>query len=237
MVRQPAVFLLDEPLSNLDARLRREMRRELYQLHHRWQTTMVYVTHDQTEAMTLGERIVVMNHGEIQQTGSPLDVYQRPRNRFVAEFVGTPPMSFLPGRVTIEDGKPRFEGCGVTSELRRPCSPTAMAAAKARTRVELGVRPEDVRLVPLADFRPGVGCAEGHVLDVETWGDAHFVSVEIAAGGERTKNSSGSPQSLIGKIDSPISWRVADPIGVAWNPQHTHLFDRGTGECLTFGNE
>ena len=96
IVREPAVFLFDEPLSNLDAKMRVEMRAEIVRLHHRLGTTMIYVTHDQTEAMTMGERIVVMNGGRIQQAAAPLEVYNHPANRFVASFIGTPPMNLLP---------------------------------------------------------------------------------------------------------------------------------------------
>ena len=96
IVREPAVFLFDEPLSNLDAKMRVEMRAEIVRLHHRLQTTMIYVTHDQTEAMTMGERIVVMEGGRIQQAAPPMEVYDRPANKFVASFIGTPPMNLLP---------------------------------------------------------------------------------------------------------------------------------------------
>ncbi len=106
MVRSPAVFLFDEPLSNLDAKLRVEMRRELKQLHRRLQTTMIYVTHDQVEALTLGDRIVVMNEGKIQQVGRPMEVYDWPANRFVAGFIGTPAMNFIGGELSDSNGGP-----------------------------------------------------------------------------------------------------------------------------------
>lgn len=99
IVREPAVFLFDEPLSNLDAKMRVEMRAEIIRLHHRLRATMIYVTHDQTEAMTMGERIVVMNQGRLQQVAPPLEIYERPANTFVAGFIGTPPMNLLPPRV------------------------------------------------------------------------------------------------------------------------------------------
>src|SRR6185369_2494886 len=106
LVRQPAAFLLDEPLSNLDPGLRHEMRRELHWLQRRLQATMLYVTHDQVEAMTLGDRVVVLDHGTAQQVGRPLDLYERPANRFVAGFLGWPPMNFLDGRLVRRDGGP-----------------------------------------------------------------------------------------------------------------------------------
>ncbi len=110
IVRNPKAFLFDEPLSNLDAKLRVEMRAELKRLHHQLGTTTIYVTHDQEEAMTLGDRIVVMKDGVIQQVGVPLEVYNRPVNRFVAGFVGTPPMNFLDGRLLSEGGDIFFDG-------------------------------------------------------------------------------------------------------------------------------
>src|SRR5262249_37862091 len=102
MVRSPTVFLFDEPLSNLDAKLRVEMRREVKQMHRRLRTTMIYVTHDQVEALTLGDRIVVMNGGSIQQVGRPMEVYDWPANRFVAGFIGTPAMNFVGGQLQYE---------------------------------------------------------------------------------------------------------------------------------------
>src|SRR5262249_13610718 len=104
LVREPAVFLLDEPLSNLDARLRGEMRVEIAALHRRLGATTIYVTHDQLEAMTLGDRLVVLREGVVQQVGPPLEVYARPANRFVAGFIGTPPMNFVAGRVARAGG-------------------------------------------------------------------------------------------------------------------------------------
>ncbi len=141
IVREPAAFLFDEPLSNLDARLRVTMRAELKALHMRLKTTAIYVTHDQEEAMTLGDRIVVMRDGLVQQAGSPLEVYGRPANRFVGSFVGMPPMNFVDGRIEGGEGGAWFAGGG----LRLP-----VATAHARTlavgqAVCLGVRPTSFR--------------------------------------------------------------------------------------------
>ncbi len=150
IVRQPAAFLFDEPLSNLDAKLRVEMRAELKRLHRRLQTTTVYVTHDQEEAMTLGERIVVMRDGVVEQVGPPLDVYNRPASRFVAGFVGTPPMNFLEGELLAEAARMVFEEG--TFRLRLPA---AMGAALAGCRgrpVVLGVRPEAMGIAPVGRF-------------------------------------------------------------------------------------
>jgi len=126
IVRQPAAFLFDEPLSNLDARLRVDMRRELRQLHRRLQATIVYVTHDQVEALTLGDRVAVMDQGAIHQIGSPMEVYDHPKDRFVAGFIGSPPMNFLEGRIK-DEGSLRYGTSGWAVSL----DPTAPASATA----------------------------------------------------------------------------------------------------------
>jgi multiple sugar transport system ATP-binding protein len=141
IVRDPEVFLFDEPLSNLDARLRVQMRAEIASLHRRLGATMVYVTHDQVEAMTLGDRIVVLNHGKIQQIGTPLGLYDHPANRFVAGFIGSPAMNFVPGAVEGADA-PAFVAEGGAFRLPLP-APWAARLREAGDRpVVLGVRPE-----------------------------------------------------------------------------------------------
>ena len=140
IVRNPKAFLFDEPLSNLDAKLRVEMRAELKRLHQQLGTTTIYVTHDQEEAMTLGERIVVMKDGVIQQVGAPLDVYHRPRNRFVAGFVGTPPMNFLNGKLLSEDGDVFFDDG--ERRIRLPKNRSSQLAAWIGKEAIMGVRPE-----------------------------------------------------------------------------------------------
>jgi multiple sugar transport system ATP-binding protein len=149
IVRQPQAFLFDEPLSNLDAKLRVEMRAELKKLHRQLQTTTIYVTHDQEEAMTLGDRIVVMKDGEIQQVGPSLEVYDRPVNRFVAVFVGTPPMNFLSGRLLKEDGGVFWDEGSARIRLL-PEMARIMAAHEGEA--ILGVRPEAVDLRPEGRF-------------------------------------------------------------------------------------
>ena len=143
MVRQPQVFLFDEPLSNLDARLRVQMRGEIHRLHRRLGVTMIYVTHDQVEAMTLGERIAVLKDGMLQQVADPHTLYHRPANRFVAGFIGSPPMNFLDATV---DGDGTVSLAGMTA-LRPAPGPAALAAG-SRRKVTLGVRPEDLSLEP-----------------------------------------------------------------------------------------
>jgi multiple sugar transport system ATP-binding protein len=144
IVRQPKAFLFDEPLSNLDAKLRVETRAELKRLHQRLQTTTIYVTHDQEEAMTLGDRVVVMDQGLIQQVDTPINVYGQPANRFVAGFLGMPPMNFVNGTLTQSDGKTYFEGEGI--RIKIPTDKAPRVAGNIGGNVVLGMRPEALRL-------------------------------------------------------------------------------------------
>lgn len=146
IVRQPAAFLFDEPLSNLDAKLRVETRAELKRLHHRLSTTTIYVTHDQEEAMTLGDRVAVMDQGRVQQVDAPLTVYHQPVNRFVAGFLGNPPMNFIEGVLQAEDGVLQFVGGGVGMALLPEHA--AKAQLMADQKVVLGIRPEAMYLDP-----------------------------------------------------------------------------------------
>lgn len=150
IVRDPKCFLFDEPLSNLDAKLRVEMRAELKRLHQRLQTTTIYVTHDQEEAMTLGDRVVVMQDGVIQQCQAPLEIYRWPINRFVAGFVGTPPMNFLEGTIRQSDGAMWFdEG---TTRIRVPDHLADKVASKKDSAIVLGVRPEAIGSKQVGQF-------------------------------------------------------------------------------------
>ena len=150
IVRDPAVFLFDEPLSNLDAKLRVETRAELKRLHKRLTTTTIYVTHDQEEAMTLGDRVVVMSEGLIQQCDTPLNVYQHPVNRFVAAFLGTPPMNFIEGQLVVEDGETRFRFDGDKTVTLRGHHAEKLAGHIGRE-VTLGIRPEALFFHPVAE--------------------------------------------------------------------------------------
>lgn len=167
IVRQPAAFLFDEPLSNLDAQLRGEMRRELKRLHQELQATMIYVTHDQVEAMTLGDRIVVMNKGEVRQVGTPLEVYDRPQDKFVARFVGSPPMNLIEGAI---DSSGQFRSGSMT---------LACGFAKPG-RITAGIRPEDIRL--------GTGELTATVESTELLGDTTLVHLTV--GPEETRLTS-----------------------------------------------
>src|SRR6266481_5771778 len=142
IVRQPQVFLFDEPLSNLDAKLRAEMRIELKELHRRLDATIVYVTHDQVEAMTLATRIAVMNRGVIEQIGAPQEVYDRPATIFVAGFTGAPPMNLVPGRIVASAGAVAFRADGAESDIA--LAALRLGTLRAGQRVIFGIRPEDI---------------------------------------------------------------------------------------------
>ena len=156
MVRQPSVFLFDEPLSNLDAKLRVQMRGEIHRLHQRLEATMVYVTHDQVEAMTLGDRIAVLKSGVLQQVAEPFTLYHAPANAFVAGFIGSPPMNFLPAKVA-EDGAVQLAGGPAFRPLP---APAGLPSYRGRA-VTIGVRPEDLTLRPT-----GAGSSIAARLDV-----------------------------------------------------------------------
>ncbi len=175
IVREPKAFLFDEPLSNLDARMRITTRAELKALHHRLRTTTIYVTHDQEEAMTLGDRVAVMSRGLLQQVGPPLEVYARPANRFVAGFIGTPPMNLIEGRIEGADGALVFVA-RASAELRLPVAPAhrARLGPHAGREVVLGLRPQSLR--ETAEARPEWPVLQLRVGVVEPLGDTMDVS-------------------------------------------------------------
>ena len=220
IVRDPACFLFDEPLSNLDAKLRAETRAELKQLHHQLGTTSVYVTHDQEEAMTLGDRVVVMSGGVIQQQGTPLEVYTRPANRFVAGFIGMPAMNFIEGTVRRASDGLQFDGAGVTLAL-----PEALAHA-AREHLDrpvvLGLRPEHLSLCDETDHAGDAasGGAQGAGLDlsvrvVEPLGATMDVYTTLPAGQRVLVRTEARPLS----VGSTHRFRVA--------MHKAHLFEPG----------
>lgn len=215
IVRDPDVFLMDEPLSNLDAKLRIQMRSELSKLHNQLQTTTIYVTHDQTEAMTLGERVVVMDDGQIQQVDPPQRLYDFPANRFVAEFIGDPAMNMLP--VTVEK-----DGTGHAlshSEFRLPLRSASNLGIEAHENAVLGVRPEDLYLT-----REGgseyPGAIEATVQVTEPLGDS--LLLECAVGSDTVKIHA-SPRN---------SCQYGDTIELAYDPERLHLFDVETGRTV-----
>ena len=206
LVREPIVFLFDEPLSNLDAQLRVQMRTEIRELHQRLQTTMIYVTHDQVEAMTLADRIVVMHDGHIEQIGAPEFVYDRPANTFVAGFIGSPQMNMLPGTLG-PDGTIALEG-GITVRHDQ-----ALAAEAGRS-VLYGIRPEDLRLV-------GEGTGFPLALDVvETTGREIELFGSLGA------------QRICVLLQARASVRPGETVWLDPDPARAHVFDAETGTRL-----
>jgi ABC-type sugar transport system ATPase subunit len=224
MVRSPAVFLFDEPLSNLDAKLRVEMRRELKQLHRRLQTTMIYVTHDQVEALTLGQRIVVMNGGSIQQVGRPMEVYDWPANRFVAGFIGTPAMNFIAGELHKEQGGWSFRrgawSVPVAQRLGVEPFPQNMRTA------ELGVRPEHIRLSTGTSAKSATSIPAVLSL-VEMLGDATIVTAVLANESlpDEGRGNGGNVQK-----NTNAELEVGQSVRLSVDPEKLHVFDPDSGD-------
>jgi ABC-type sugar transport system ATPase subunit len=213
MVREPKVFLFDEPLSNLDAGLRAQMRIEIGGLQRRLSTTTIYVTHDQVEAMTLGDRIVVLADGRIQQVGRPIDLYRAPINRFVAGFIGTPPMNFLEGVIREEGGEVLFDAKGIRIKVPREKA----AGAKSNDQVTLGVRPEDIRVDEQGESptaRKEGELLKGRVLLVERLGGTSHVHFEL----------DGSENRMMASLSDHQPPDVGDAITVRVPADRVHLF-------------
>jgi ABC-type sugar transport system ATPase subunit len=204
LVREPKVFLFDEPLSNLDAMLRVQMRLELAKLHQDVKTTMIYVTHDQVEAMTLADKIVVLDRGRISQQGAPLELYNKPANKFVAAFIGSPAMNFFKADVTRQEGR--------TVALTLPGGRTARIETRSGTAsgsVDVGIRPEHLELAA-----PGAANAafEGTVRIVEQLGNSTLVYVDTPAG------------QLIVEGEGDLQVNPGETRGIVIETQNAHLF-------------
>jgi ABC-type sugar transport system ATPase subunit len=204
MVREPMVFLFDEPLSNLDAGLRAQMRIEIGALQRRLKTTTIYVTHDQVEAMTLGDRIVVLAGGRIQQVGKPIDLYRAPANRFVAGFIGTPPMNFIEGRV--EESAFICEGVQIGF-------PADTLTALSSVPITLGIRPEDLEVVVGDVFDSQTSSRlEGRVVLVERLGGTSHIHFDVGV------------HRLLASVSGEELPTVGDMISVRVPAERAHLF-------------
>jgi multiple sugar transport system ATP-binding protein len=209
IVRDPKVFLFDEPLSNLDAKLRGQMRIEIARLHQKLQTTVVYVTHDQVEAMTLGDRIAVIDQGVIQQIDTPFNLYNHPQNRFVAGFIGSPPMNFIDGRIFSENDKSFFED--TTKMLKLPLEDHPQGE------VTLGIRPEHIHIQPV----------KGEGTSVPFSADIQFVE---RLGHESFAFTALGPHQIVARLtpDEPIEPPVSMTLHL--DVSKLHFFDKKTGE-------
>jgi multiple sugar transport system ATP-binding protein len=200
IVRSPKLFLFDEPLSNLDAQLRGSMRVELAKLHQELKTTTIYVTHDQVEAMTLGQKIILFDKGEIQQIGPPQEVYHSPENLFVATFIGSPPMNILNGRLSKEEGCFYFQ----VGKLSLNISFMGDLDEYVGKTVSLGIRPEA--------FMPGEGALRGKIEFVEHLGAEVFIYLRI------------QEHRIIARVDPALSWPEGQESSFKLNPTGAHLF-------------
>ncbi len=216
LIRQPQVFLMDEPLSNLDAGLRVQMRAELSRLHERFRVTTMYVTHDQVEAMTMGDRIAVMDHGRLQQVDTPETLYDSPANVFVAGFIGSPRMNFLPGRITSTGGSTVVEFLGVTTPLS---ANSRLISDSTDGEVQVGIRPEDL------SWRAAAGPDSTVTLRAE-------VDVVEPMGHEAYVTALCGGHSVISRFPPRSGVRTREQVELALNPARLHLFDARSGGTI-----
>ncbi len=207
IVRKPEVFLFDEPLSNLDAKLRVQMRSEISKLHKRLQTTIIYVTHDQVEAMTMGDRITVLNGGDIQQVDTPLNLYDNPRNKFVAGFIGSPAMNFFDGKIIRKDGKMIFSSDNINLEIDKERE--NLLANYVDKEIILGVRPENFEIAK-----------EGHInakVDIiEPMGSEIYVYFSV------------SNSKFVAKFNERINFKLDEKVMLNIKDNQYHFFDKDT---------
>ncbi|MGH2443075.1 MAG: ABC transporter ATP-binding protein [Chloroflexota bacterium] len=217
IVRQPAVFLMDEPLSNLDAKLRVQTRAEISKLHQRLRTTFVYVTHDQTEAMTMGNRIAVMKDGFLQQIDKPQVLYDYPVNTFVAGFIGSPAMNLIPGELKQENGHVSVVG----PDLHVPLTESLSQAARGSNaeKVFLGIRPEHIETEATLKGPPS-NSVRATIEVVEHMGSKMFVYLGYAG------------TTLTGEFPSDLEVRPSQQMTVSFDPENLHLFDESTGLAI-----
>jgi multiple sugar transport system ATP-binding protein len=216
IVRHPKVFLFDEPLSNLDAKLRVQMRVELKKLHTRLSTTAIYVTHDQVEAMTLGDRVVVMKDGWVQQVGEPLELYHAPVNRFVAGFLGSPAMNFAAVRVHDVDGALHAASDGFRIDVPAEIGPRLRSYAGRD--VTMGIRPEDLQLAN-GSHPPGL-CFEAVVELVERLGAESLLDLQVGR------------QTLVASVEPTVRAQRGEKLRLAVRPERVHFFDATSEKAI-----
>jgi multiple sugar transport system ATP-binding protein len=215
IVRNPAVFLFDEPLSSLDAELRARLRSEIKKLHRTLRATVVYVTHDQVEAMTLADRVVILNKGKIEQVGTPMEVYAAPANLFVAGFIGSPAMNMIPAEIAAHTpGQP----CVLAAGASLPLDPRNEIAFMLGMKAVLGIRPEDIAVLPPGTDAPAL--AEATITMVEPLGAEFLLSFTLGA------------HEIMAKIAGRALPKIGDRLRFAFNMNHAHVFDAATGRSL-----
>jgi multiple sugar transport system ATP-binding protein len=218
IVRSPQVFLMDEPLSNLDAKLRVQMRAELQRIHKTLEATIVYVTHDQIEAMTLGQRVAVILNGELQQVDAPLTVYEKPANRFVAGFIGSPPMNFVKGIIRKKGELYSFECDGFKFDV--PADVDHLLEEYVDKEVFFGIRPVDIWDVPSSGWIEQKFLLETKVDFRELMGSETYVYVKAG------------PLSLIGRVGAMADPKPGSNFGLVFNLRKMHLFDPQTQKAI-----
>lgn len=219
IVREPKVFLMDEPLSNLDAKLRVQMRAELSKLHQRLQTTIIYVTHDQTEAMTMGTRIVVMKDGIVQQVADPQTIYNKPSNIFVAGFIGSPQMNFLDGHLHEKGGEVYFNFEDYVLKIPRDKADVLRKQDKINKDVVLGVRPEDIK----SESNNGeTGFINSQVEVKEQLGSETYLHLEI------------NSYKFIARVKPTLNPQIGEVVKIYFDMNKIHLFDKTTEESIFY---
>lgn len=217
IVRKPSVFLFDEPLSNLDAKLRTQMRTEIKRLHQKVQSTAIYVTHDQVEAMTLADRIVVMRNGNIEQVGRPMELFQHPANTFVAGFIGSPPMNLVPARIVKSDDALTIR---LNERFSVPFPAKEGMAVREDMEVIMGLRTEDFTV------------DNGKLNFPEQWKFDGLVEVIEPLGGETHMHMNFQGVRFIAKSEGRKIFHAGETLRMAMNLNHLHLFDAGTDRSI-----
>jgi multiple sugar transport system ATP-binding protein len=216
IVRDPKVFLFDEPLSNLDAKLRVQMRVELKKLHERLGTTAIYVTHDQVEAMTLGDRVVVMKDGWVQQVGEPLELYNTPANKFVAGFIGSPAMNFARVKVAEANGALIAENNGL--RIRLPEEIAQRLRGHGSRDITLGIRPDDLTVATAAD--PADLCFDATIEVIEQLGSEIVLDTKVG------------DSMMVASVEPNVKVKVHDKLRLAMRPSRLHVFDSKTEAAI-----
>ncbi|MCM8780154.1 MAG: sn-glycerol-3-phosphate ABC transporter ATP-binding protein UgpC [Candidatus Omnitrophica bacterium] len=219
IVRKPLVFLFDEPLSNLDAKLRVAMRTEIHKLHIRLQTTMIYVTHDQVEAMTMGDRIVVMNNGVVQQIAEPMHIYDHPKNKFVAGFIGSPPMNFMHGRLIKKDSKFYFDD-GYRVRVKVVEDMHAKLAPYLDKEIIFGIRPEDIYDKLFVSVAPPENIVRVHCEVYEPMGSEVYLYL-----------TSGK-HTFIARVGAHDKPQINQDMDLVFDMSKVHFFDKNSEETI-----